>query len=238
MQSPHRVGVILVGAGSGERLNAGIPKAFVKLGGETLITRAVRTVLSLELPGHLVVVAPDGFADAALEVLESESATSGATWSTNVALGGPERHVSVANGLELMPEWVETVLVHDVARPLAPASLFRDVIHAVRERRAGVIPVLPVVDTIKRVDAAGAVWETVNRDELVRVQTPQGFPRDALDAAYERATEHQTDDSAVFADAGFPVTTVPGSERAVKLTTAADAEVLEWMLISARGAQQ
>lgn len=238
VHTPHRIGVILVGAGSGERLNAGIPKAFVTLGGETLLTRAVRTVLGLPLPGHLVVVAPPERAAEVLDVLELESQETGATWSTNVAAGGLERHVSVENGLALMPEWVETVLVHDVARPLTPGSLFLDVIHAVRERQTGVVPVLPVVDTLKRIDLAGMVTETVNRDELARVQTPQGFPRAALAAAYEQASAFHTDDSAVFSGAGYPVTTVPGSERALKLTTSADRETLEWMLSSTLGDQQ
>lgn len=237
VQSPHRIGVILVGAGAGERLNAGIPKAFVRLGGETLLTLAVRTVVSLDLPGHLVVVAPPEHASAALEVLEIETKHTGATWSANIALGGSERHFSVENGLELMPEWVETVLVHDVARPLTPAAVFLDVIHAVRERQTGVVPVLPVVDSLKRVDPNGAVTASVARDDLVRVQTPQGFPRDELVAAYQLATAQQTDDSAVFAAAGYPVTTVHGSEQALKLTTPADAELLEWMLTSQRGEQ-
>lgn len=233
LHGAHRLGVILVGAGSGERLGAGAPKAFVELGGKTLLERGVETVLSLEGPGHLVVVAPESHAAAALAVLESQTQHTGASWTTNVAIGGPERHVSVMNGLEQLPEWVDIVLVHDIARPLTPARVFTDVVHAVRERQAAVVPVLPVADTIKRIDDANRIVETVDRSRLVSSQTPQGFLRNELEAAYAAAPSHMTDDAAVVQASGLHVTTIEGSPRAHKLTTRADAELLQWMLDTA-----
>lgn len=230
LHGAHRLGVILVGAGSGERLGAGTPKAFVELGGKTLLERGVETVLSLEGPGHLVVVAPESHAAAALAVLETQTEHTGASWTTNVAVGGSERHVSVMNGLEQMPEWVDIVLVHDIARPLTPADLFRDVLHAVRERQASVVPVLPVADTIKRIDDSNLIVETVDRSRLVSSQTPQGFLRNELEVAYATAPGHMTDDAAVVQASGLPVTTIEGSAQAHKLTTQADAELLQWML--------
>lgn len=234
VHSPHRIGVILVGGGSGERLGAGKPKAFVELGGKTLLEHSVETVLSLEGPGHLVVVAPDSHAVEALAVLETLTERTGAKWSTNVARGGAERQFSVLNGLEQMPDWVEIVLVHDVARPLTPASLFVDIIHAVRTKQVGVIPVLPVVDTVKRVDGAGAVLETVDRSALVHAQTPQGFLKEELSSAYERARGALTDDASVVQSVGGEVTTIPGSVLAHKLTTQSDAELLQCMLDTER----
>lgn len=232
LHSPHRLGVILVGAGSGARLGAGLPKAFTELGQQTLLERSVQTVLSLDGPGHLVVVAPDAYATEALAVLEAQTQSTGAAWTTNVALGGTERHFSVMNGLEQMPEWVDVVLVHDVARPLTPTTLFADVAHAVRERQSAVIPVLPVVDTVKRVDESGVILETVDRTQLVISQTPQGFLKDELQTAYEQVRDEMTDDAAVAQAAGFTVTTIPGSLRAHKLTTQADVQLLQWMLES------
>lgn len=230
VQTPHRLGVVLVAAGQGERLGAGIPKAFVPLGGVTLIERAIKTVLSINLPGHLVIVVPEGHAAAGLNMLEMATQTSGATWTTSVVTGGAERQHSVQNGLDTMPLSIDVVLVHDVARPLTPAQLFVEVAHAVRERNKGVIPVLPVTDTVKRLDTHGDVRETVNRSELGFAQTPQGFPLNILRASYEHVDEQFTDDASVVQAAGYAVTTIQGDARAHKLTTVNDAHLLEWML--------
>lgn len=232
LHSPHRLGVILVGAGSGERLAAGVPKAFVELGQKTLLERTVETVLSLDGPGHLVLVVPESHAAEALALLETQTQRTGAAWSTNVALGGAQRHFSVMNGLAQMPEWVDIVLVHDVARPLAPAKLFEDVARAVRQRQRAVVPVLPIVDTVKRVDDEGVILETVDRTNLVSSQTPQGFLMAELQSAYEQVRHEMTDDAAVAQAAGFVVTTIPGSAQAHKLTTQADVQLLKWMLDS------
>lgn len=231
LHSPHRLGVILVGAGRGERLGAGIPKAFVQLGGKSLLERAIETVLSIHADGHLVAVVPESHAAGALNVLEEVSARAHTSWGTNVAFGGVERHFSVMNGLELMPEWVEIVLVHDVARPLTPAAVFVRVAHAVAAQKRGVVPVMPVIDTVKRVNADGDVLETVNRNELVLAQTPQGFPREQLVAAYARVDGVPTDDAEVFQGAGFAVTTVEGDQLAHKVTSAADIRTLESLLV-------
>jgi len=230
LTSPHRLGVIVVGAGNGTRLNAGIPKAFVQLGDKTLIEHAIETVVHLPGPGHLVAVVPEGYAAEVLDVLEVATESSGASWSTNVAAGGQERHQSVRNGLEMMPEWVDIVLVHDAARPLAPATLFERVAHAVRERSSAVVPVLPLADTVKTVSADGQVQQTLDRSTLALAQTPQGFVRQELVAAYDRVDTVHTDDAAVVHAAGFSVTIVSGSERAMKLTTQADMRLLQWML--------
>lgn len=230
VHSPHRLGIILVGAGSGERLGAGIPKALVQLSGKTLLERCIETAINAADTGHLVVVAPAAHAAEALQSVEKVTEHSALTWTTSVVDGGAERHISVENGLAVMPEWVEVVLVHDVARPLTPVSIFHAVATAVRERKTGVVPVLPLTDTIKRVDNRGFVLETVNRDELVSAQTPQGFLREDLTAAYEHVAEAMTDDASVAKAAGQAVTTVEGSALAHKITTAADLRLLEWML--------
>ena len=227
---PHRLGVILVAAGAGQRLGAGIPKALVPLRGRTLLERSIQTIVSLEMPGHLVVVLPEGHAAAGLNALEAATANTRALWGTSVAPGGSERQDSVHNGLAALPQEVDVVLVHDVARPLTPAQLFLDVAHAVREQNTGVVPVLPVTDTVKRIDSSGTVLGTVDRSELALAQTPQGFPREMLQAAYDDAKEQFTDDAAVVQFAGFSVVTIAGHPLAHKLTSPADARLLEWML--------
>jgi len=204
----HRTAVIIVAAGSGTRLGAGVPKAFVDVAGRALLAHAIESVP----PGtQLVIVAP------ASHVSEAESLAPDAV----VVAGGDSRQASVAAGLGVVAAGIRTVLVHDAARAFTPAEVFDRVIAEVESSQHGVIPVLPVADTIKRVDGE-TVLETIDRSALVQVQTPQGFPRDALDAAYRAAREEYTDDAAVFAAAGGAVTSVAGDSRAHKITTPAD----------------
>jgi len=140
-----------------------------------------------------------------------------------VVVGGATRQASVAAGLHALWAGVDTVLVHDAARALTPADVFERVRAAVTATGAGVIPVLPVIDTIKHVEGA-AVRAAVDRSVLAAAQTPQGFPRRALVDAYAAATAEHTDDAALAATAGIAVSTVPGDALAFKITTPADLE--------------
>lgn len=241
---PHelaRLGVVLVAAGRGERLGAGKPKAFVELAGETLIERCARTITSLPGGGHLVVVVPEELAGETLALLAQFTAP-GSRWELSVTPGGRERHESVRFGVDALPEYADVVLVHDAARPLTPAALFERVAAEVRRTAASVIPALPVVDTLKRVDSDGVVHETVDRSPLVAVQTPQGFPRELLAAAHDRlgsvtapvGAEQPTDDAEVVQRAGGTVLTVPGEALAHKLTTPDDLTLL-LALLGAQG---
>ncbi|PRI10553.1 2-C-methyl-D-erythritol 4-phosphate cytidylyltransferase [Leucobacter massiliensis] len=235
---PHplpKLGVVLVAAGRGERLGAAEPKAFVRLHGRTLIEFGIGVATSLPHGGHLVVVVPDSHAVRALEIVE-QVLPEGSEWLVSVVPGGRERHESVRFGLEALHDTVEVVLVHDAARPFATAALFERVIAEVRRTGDAVVPALPVADTLKRVDAEGVVHETVDRAPLVRVQTPQGFPRELLAAAHadaallsgaEPGRSAPTDDAEVVQRAGGRVRTVPGEVRAHKLTTPADLALLE-----------
>lgn len=235
---PHsmsRLGIIVVAAGQGERLGAGKPKAFTKLEGRTLIEYAIRTVLALPEPGQLVLVVPESHATEALELTAAVSPEP-ETWHISVVNGGRERHESVRFGLEALHDSVETVLVHDAARPLTPVEVFERVESQVRHTGNAVIPVIAVADTLKRVTAEGNVVETVDRASLVAVQTPQGFPREILTAAHtafpqEAASDTPpTDDAELVQRAGGSVHTVAGSPFAHKLTVAADLLILLGLL--------
>ncbi|WP_240665793.1 2-C-methyl-D-erythritol 4-phosphate cytidylyltransferase [Agromyces sp. LHK192] len=224
--SASTVAVILVAAGSGTRLGHPEPKAFVPIGTRTMLELAVDAVLGMRETPHLVLVVPADRVDEARRAIAPAADAAGAP--LDVVAGGDSRQESVAAGLERLPHLVDTVLVHDAARPLTPAPVFDEVVEAVRARGHGIIPALPVVDTVKRVDtvprADGSrrVVETVDRSALVAVQTPQGFPRDALDRAYAAATEDFTDDAALAASVGVVVDVVPGDARAYKITVPAD----------------
>lgn len=213
-----RTAVIVVAAGSGVRLGSGGPKAFVGIDEHTILRHALRGVFAGPLAQVIVVAPADRLGDAQTDAVE---AAGGHRDLVTVVAGGGTRQESVRAGLAALWADVEIVLVHDAARALTPASVFERVVAAVRAGRDAVIPALPVVDTLKRV-AADTVTALVDRAELAAAQTPQGFRRDVLDAAYERAGEEYTDDAALVQAAGFPVYTVTGDERAFKITTPGD----------------
>jgi len=214
---PH-VAVVVVAAGSGQRLGADRPKAFVGIDRHTMLRHALRGVFAGPAAQVIVVAPAERVGDAQTDAAE---AAGDRRDLVTVVAGGATRQESVRAGLAAVWPDVRIVLVHDAARALTPASVFARVVGAVESGTDAVLPVLPVVDTLKRVDA-DAVTAAVDRADLAAAQTPQGFRRDVLDAAYERAREEYTDDAALVQAAGFPVYTVAGDERAFKITTPAD----------------
>lgn len=222
--SVAEVAVVVVAAGSGARLGAEVPKAFAALGGSSILEHALRGVLAASEPVQLIVVAPRAQLEQATAIVRRLDPES------SVVTGATTRQGSVAAGLAALAPGVRTVLVHDAARALTPGALFDRVLAEVLRTGAGVVPALPVTDTIKRVDASGAVIETVDRSELAGVQTPQGFPREQLERAYAAATAEHTDDAALYAASGMSVGTVPGEPLAFKITTPADLHRAEGLL--------
>lgn len=227
--------VIVVAAGSGTRLGHAEPKAFVPLGDDTILGVALHAVFGMREKPYVVVVVPSELVDETTSRYASASAA--ASVHVEVVAGGVTRQESVARGLAVLPRVVDTVLVHDAARPLTPSIVFDEVAAAVRSRRRGVVPALDVVDTIKRVGQHGRVLETIDRAELAAVQTPQGFPRAALQRAYADATTEFTDDAALAASAGIAVDVVPGDTRAFKITVPADLRRAQSMVAESMGAE-
>ena len=228
------VAVIVVAAGSGTRLGATVPKAFVEVAGRTILERSLRSVLGMVEPAQVVVVAPHE------QLAEAEGIAratfGGASDAVTVVAGGDTRQQSVAAGLAVLDDSVEVVLVHDSARSLTPSSQFETVVARVRETGSGVIPGLAVADTIKQVDWTGAVERTVERSALVAVQTPQGFPREMLVTSYLAADQDYTDDAALVASFGHGVSVVDGDPLAFKITTPWDLARAESLVVpAARG---
>lgn len=230
---PHTA-IIVVAAGSGSRLGARAPKAFVGVDSRPILRHALDRVFAAE-PAQVVVVAPAGYeGDAETELL---AAAGDRAELCRVVTGGETRQRSVAAGLGALWGDVTTVLVHDAARALTPPEQIDRVAAAVTPR-TGVIPVLPVVDTLKRIDGDEVV-AGVDRAELAAAQTPQGFPRLLLEAAYATAIaagREYTDDAALFAAAGHAVRRIAGSERAFKITTPDDLQRARDLLASGRRA--
>lgn len=221
------VAVIVVAAGSGTRLGASEPKAFVPVGERSILEHALATVFDIREPVQVIVVAPDGKLDEAQRI--ASTVAGAASPYLSVVPGGDTRQQSVAAGLAALWADVATVLVHDSARAFTPVDQFDAVIAAVRSTGGGVIPGLAVADTIKQIDWTGSVERTVDRSQLVSVQTPQGFPRDELQAAYAAAREDYTDDAALFAAAGNAVSVIDGAHQAFKITTPWDLRRAEAM---------
>jgi 2-C-methyl-D-erythritol 4-phosphate cytidylyltransferase len=205
-------------------MGPGVPKALRLLGGETLLVHAVRGVAAAPSVGLIVVAAPAAEVDTVKAMLADVSA------AITVVAGGATRQASVAAALSAVPANFEFVLVHDAARSLTPSDLVEAVAAALRGGADAVIPVLPVADTVKRVDADGAVVETVDRSSLRAVQTPQGFRRATLAAAHLAAGSEHTDDAGMVEAIGGRVDTVPGSDRAFKITRPFDLVIAEALL--------
>ena len=217
------VAVLVPAAGAGLRLGPGGPKALRLLAGEPLLVHAVRRVAAAPSVRMIVVAAPAAEVEAVRELLAPVA-------PVTVVAGGAERQESVSLALAAVPAEIEVVLVHDAARALTPPQLIESVAAAVRQGHPAVIPVLPVVDTIKEVGPGEVVLGTVDRSVLRSVQTPQGFRREVLVAAHAAAADPLTDDAGLVEKAGLPVTCVPGSELAMKITRPLDLILAEALL--------
>jgi len=210
------VGVVVVAAGAGTRLGADVPKAFVSVGGRTLLELALEQVFALGEPAQVVVVAPAHNLVLAQDVVRRTAGP--AVEYVSVVPGGATRQESVSAGLAGLWPDVGVVLVHDAARPFVPTAIFQAVIERVRATGDGVIPGLPVIDTLKRIADDVAV-EAVDRSIMSAVQTPQGFPRAELIAAYAATDRDYTDDAALFDAAGHTVRVIVGDPLGFKITT-------------------
>ena len=215
---------VLTAAGSGSRLGCEVPKALVELSGRPLVWWAARGLRAGGV-GTIVVTAPA----ASLDEFRAGIADIGGV--EVVAGSDRSRQASVALGLAALGQHKpgDVVLVHDAARPLTPAQVTARVIDAVRAGAGAVIPVLPVTDTLKSVDASGVVTGTPRRADMVAVQTPQGFRWDVLMRAHEAGASlgadeavAATDDAGLVEAIGAVVHTVAGDERSLKVTRPLD----------------
>jgi 2-C-methyl-D-erythritol 4-phosphate cytidylyltransferase len=216
------VWAVLVAAGRGERLGEDRPKAFARLGELPLLAEPLRRLDESEWIEAIVLVAPPGWEEPAILLAEEI----GASKVSACVPGGETRSESVRAGLAEVPDDAAVVLVHDAARPILPADVVPRLLEALGEGFDGAVPGLPVADTVKRV-RDDVVVETLTRDELVTVQTPQAFVASVLRAA---AAGEGSDCASLVEAAGGRVKVVEGDERLLKVTTPADLDrVAAWL---------
>lgn len=219
------VWAILVAAGRGERLGLDQPKAFAKLGEEPLLAEPLRRLDESGWVDAIVLVAPAGWEEPAILLAEEL----GCGKVSACVPGGAARADSVRAGLAEVPEGAAAVLVHDAARPLLPEEVLERVLAPLSEGWDGVVPGLAVADTLKRVGGDGGVLETVARDGLWAVQTPQAFPADVLRRALAGGAG-DTDCAGSVEAAGGRVKVVQGDPRLLKVTTREDlAMIASWL---------
>ena len=213
------VGVVIVAGGQGTRTGQAELKQFRWVAGKPMLLHSLQAFHARPDVAVVVCVIPRAYVgDPPPWILQCD------VDRLLVSVGGATRSESVMNGLEDMPPEVRVILVHDAARPFVGDAMIDRVISQARQG-TGAIAALPVTDTLKQVDPSGRVVSTVDRTTLWRAQTPQGFPREMIERAYRDAYAEgitATDDAALCERYGLPVVVVPGSERAMKVTTADD----------------
>lgn len=204
---------ILAAGGSGHRVGADVPKQFIDIAGKTLLQRSFEAIADAGIDDIVVVVPSD-------RVVETEAALPHAA---AVVAGGETRQASVRAGLALVE--ADRVIVHDAARPFAPPAVFRSVIAALDDADA-VVPGLQMKETVKVVRDA-VVVQTLDREEIWNIQTPQAFRTAALRDAHARAAAEGvagTDDAQLIEHYGGRVAVVEGSPLAFKVTDSDDVE--------------
>ena len=227
----------MVAAGSGQRFGGDTPKQFLQLGGKPVVLHALSPFLDLKATGQItdiIVVVPEKHLKQTQSLMEQATPQTNSKVITCIT-GGKDRRDSVLNALkhlQSLQKPPDFVLIHDAARPLTPKAVFERVIQALQSGAIAAIPTLAVADTLRRWDDKGNT-NTVPRDKLFQVQTPQGFDFTALFTAHTHAAtqgETVTDDAALLEQSGISIIGVAGDFKAMKLTHPEDLALLETFL--------
>ena len=218
------VWAVIVAAGRGERLGLDRPKAFANLRDRPLLAESLERLEASDWIDSIVVAAPPDWEEPVILLAEEL----GCGKVVESVTGGATRAASVRAALAEVSEDAAVVLVHDAARPIVPEEVIERLLTALNEGWDGAIPVLPLPDTVKRVEG-DQVIETVDREGLAMVQTPQAFVATALRDAVASGGE-ASDCSALVEARGGRIKAVPGDPRLVKVTEPADLElVASWL---------
>lgn len=216
--------VVIVAAGTGVRFGTGLPKQYGLLAGKPVIRHSIESFMRHPLVNRIqVVIHPD-----------HQRLYTAATHGLDIpppVMGGVNRQASVLNGLQALPD-SRYVLVHDAARPWGSPRVITDIVTALNDGKHAVVPVLPVTDTLKKIEGQ-CVTATIPRENVYRVQTPQGFVYTELLALHKQQQQNAlTDDAGLFEETGKPVYWVEGDVNSFKITHAHDLQKAEILLKS------
>ncbi|MDR3567137.1 MAG: 2-C-methyl-D-erythritol 4-phosphate cytidylyltransferase [Syntrophobacteraceae bacterium] len=224
--------VIVPAAGSGVRMGGAIPKQFLNLAGRPILHHTLSALVKMPSLSMILLIVAEGYVAKTRQLVSQWRLGQPVTVAeVRVAAGGRERSDSVYNGLGMLPEECEWVMIHDAVRPFASPALIRAVWEGARATGA-CIAAVPSTDTVKLV-RDGNVCQTLARDEVWLVQTPQVFRKQIVTAAYERAVSKGwkgTDDASFVERMGSPVSIVEGERTNIKVTSPEDLQWAEWYI--------
>jgi 2-C-methyl-D-erythritol 4-phosphate cytidylyltransferase len=226
----HRVTAVIPAAGSGMRMGLEEAKQYLEIDGKPLLVHTLRTFQECHAVDSIIIVVPEKDVDYCLHQMVPRYQLSKVY---KVISGGERRQDSVRNGIEAVADSCRWVLIHDGVRPFVSTELIEKVIKAARRYRA-VITGLPVTETIKRVDSNANVLETIERNDLWLIQTPQIFGREDIHLAHQEALKRgwteATDDAFLVEKMGISAKIIEGEERNIKITTSHDLQVARFLL--------
>lgn len=227
MDNIYTVTAIIVAAGSGKRFGGSVKKQFLELKKKPILIHTLERFQHCEDVDNIVLVVPE----AQIIDIKEKLVNSHLTKVTQIVPGGRERYFSVFEGIKVLPDSTEYVAVHDGVRPLVTVEKISRVIQAAKKYGSAILGVIPK-DTIKTV-RDGFVRETLDRGEMIAVQTPQVFKKDILVSAYHHALankQYGTDDSTLVENLGHRIYVVPGDYENIKITSAEDLIIAEKLL--------
>ena len=224
-----KTGALIAAAGKGQRMRGGVKKQFIPLKGMPLLFYTLKTFEEFEGIENMYLVLDEAdFEYCAREVIQKY----GIRKVSQLVPGGERRQDSVWNGLKAMEGHCDIVIVHDGARPFVSPEILKRLTAGLKDAQA-VVTAIPALDTIKRVEGTGIVVETLQRNTLFHIQTPQGFRYDLIQEAYKRAFKEGiqgTDDAYFVERMGMPVKVIEGSSFNIKITTPEDIALAHYIL--------
>jgi 2-C-methyl-D-erythritol 4-phosphate cytidylyltransferase len=224
-----KTGALIVAAGKGERMKGRVKKQFISLDGMPLLFYTLKAFEEFQRIENMYLVLDEGDFEYCMgEIIQKY----GIKKVFQLVPGGERRQDSVWNGLKAMEGRCDMVIVHDGVRPFVSAEILKRLMAAMKEAQA-VVTAIPALDTIKRVDGTGIVVDTLQRNTLFRIQTPQGFRYDLIKEAYKRALKEGiqgTDDAYFVERMGMPVKVIEGSPFNIKITTPEDISLAHHIL--------
>ncbi|MCO1602626.1 2-C-methyl-D-erythritol 4-phosphate cytidylyltransferase [Desulfosporosinus nitroreducens] len=226
------IGIVIPAAGQGKRMGAGYNKQFLMLMEKPILAHTVRLFEESDFVSEIVIVGAEGDISVIKELVYYQEFHKVAA----VCIGGVLRQDSVRAGVRALSPTIQRIVVHDGARPLLTLQAFHKFLEETREYSAAIMGV-PIKDTVKRVDIAGKVLDTLPRDYLRAAQTPQIFDREILEEAHQQAASvgyYGTDDASLLEWMGHPVQMVEGMQENIKVTTPEDLLLAERILTQRR----